>query len=265
MSAVAESVLFDGGNTYLKWAVVNAQAELVSHGRCLWRGLDAQVLRETLQRDLPWSAIVQASQTVLGSVADAARNQVLIEALEQAGPSCSSVSVDASWPGLSLAYEDPRSLGVDRWLAMLGAQYLSESVFVVADCGTALTLDAVDAQGQHLGGLIAPGFELMQQSLLTRTARIRDAAQPLPSSMFGASTADAVNAGCSFPAGVMLDRFVHECAQTCGLAPAKSLEVFVTGGGSERLLHGATVEVRVVADLVLLGLLRWQLEAQRSC
>ncbi|MDP1069535.1 type III pantothenate kinase, partial [Klebsiella pneumoniae] len=64
-------------------------------------------------------------------------------------------------------------MGVDRWLAMLAAwQRVGQSCWVV-DCGSAITLDLLDAEGRHQGGYILPGLRLMQQSLLGNTAEVR--------------------------------------------------------------------------------------------
>jgi type III pantothenate kinase len=71
--------------------------------------------------------------------------------------------------GVTNGYEDPARLGVDRWLALLGAVARYGKPVVVWDLGTAATLDAVDADGKHLGGWILPGPETMLESLEDQT------------------------------------------------------------------------------------------------
>ncbi len=90
----------------------------------------------------------------------------------------------------------------------------------------------------------------MQRSLLTQTARIASADQPLPESIFGDRTGAAVNAGATYSLAAILDRFVHESAQKLGVSP----RVLVTGGGRERLLRFAVTDAIEIPDLVLLGL-----------
>ncbi len=75
--------------------------------------------------------------------------------------------------GLRSAYAQPETLGVDRWLAMLGARALLPATEVlVVDAGTALTVDHLDANGQHLGGWIVPGIRLQQKAVTNYTAKV---------------------------------------------------------------------------------------------
>jgi len=69
------------------------------------------------------------------------------------------------YKSLTNAYSDPKSLGSDRWLAMIASYEISENnSFIVVDIGTAVTIDAVDRTGKHLGGLIFPGLEKIRES-----------------------------------------------------------------------------------------------------
>ena len=76
--------------------------------------------------------------------------------------------------GVTNAYPDVSQLGIDRWLALIAAWNKYHAPVCVAGCGTAVTLDVVDGDGYHLGGLIFPGLRLMQQSLITHTHGIGD-------------------------------------------------------------------------------------------
>lgn len=83
------------------------------------------------------------------------------------------------------SYEEPLALGVDRWLAMVGAMERTEQAFAVLDAGTAITLDLVDANGKHLGGHIVPGVRLMQKALFGDTGKIAFGAKLDPSQTDG--------------------------------------------------------------------------------
>lgn len=235
------AILFDAGNTRLKWAVKD-QGALRDHGALVYASESIAAALDAAFVDVPPHAVI-------GSVAEACVFEELSDWLTARGVSVTRAEVSSNDP-LHVAYDDPSRLGVDRWLAMLGARTLSPGHWVVADCGTALTLDAIDAQGTHLGGLIAPGHELMQRALLTQTARIDAADQPLPDTVFGDSTGSAVNAGATFAMAALLDRFVADTHQRLEEAPL----VVATGGGRERLLRYAHCDVIEVPDLVLLGL-----------
>jgi len=97
--------------------------------------------------------------------------------------------------------------------------------------GTALTLDALAADGRHLGGLIAPGPRLMQQSLLGATAQVRPA-QAGTIVEAADNTADAVASGCWLAAAALIERFAARMAPALGGAPALRLG----GGDAEALL-----------------------------
>ncbi len=75
--------------------------------------------------------------------------------------------------GVINGYQQPEKLGVDRWLAILAASAHTDSARVIVDCGSAITVDLVTSQGEHLGGYIAPGLRLMRAALESKTAAIK--------------------------------------------------------------------------------------------
>ncbi len=113
--------------------------------------------------------------------------------------------------GLRNAYRDHRLLGVDRWLAMLAAWSRTRAACCVVDAGTALTVDLVDAGGQHLGGYIVPGAQLMAAALERRTADIARHSRAAPATFDvearpGRNTAAAVAAGSRQALAGLVDR-----------------------------------------------------------
>ncbi|HBX72996.1 MAG TPA: type III pantothenate kinase, partial [Halieaceae bacterium] len=93
------------------------------------------------------------------------------------------------------SYTQPLRMGVDRWLAMLGARERCQQRLAVVDAGSALTIDLVAADGHHEGGYIIPGAALMERALLLDTDRVRFAEQPVYALAPGRSTAEAVRHG----------------------------------------------------------------------
>ena len=154
--------------------------------------------------------------------------------------------------GIRIAYSDPASLGVDRWLAMVGArlQVPGEALCVV-DAGTALTLDLVAADGRHMGGYILPGLELMISSLkqatgdLDRLSRSGDAESP-PDVSPAVNTSDAMEHGAVLAMAGAVDR---ARAQLDSMAT-----VVLTGGDAEILLSQIPAPVLVQPSLVLDGM-----------
>lgn len=131
--------------------------------------------------------------------------------------------------GLRNAYREPERLGVDRWLALLAAWSARPGVpALVVDAGTALTADAVDADGRHCGGFIAAGLLTSQRAVLGATRfATRDLGAAYPAG-FGTDTEACVRAGALLSCAGAIDR-------AAALA-APQADRWITGGDAEALL-----------------------------
>ncbi|GLQ90618.1 type III pantothenate kinase [Dyella flagellata] len=239
-------LLLDLGNTRLKWAVVDAN-EWILRGAVAWEEDIAAVLTQA------W-ADLDSPQRVLGaSVVDEAR-EVQIERVmaEVFGQQVQWVRTVAEACGVRIAYAEPQRLGVDRFLAMVAAHAAEAMPCVLAGIGTALTLDALAPNGQHLGGLIAPGPLLMQQSLFGATARVRPG-DPGVIRDLADNTADAVVSGCWQAVAALIERFAASVARQSG-APQRLL---LDGGDAAALLPLLGVPAELATDSVLRGLNVW--------
>jgi len=169
-------LLLDIGNTRAK-AVIHRQGELIAHQ-----------LNEPLPNDI--------SAVYFASVAGAERVETLKNELALADSPWVQVASEANRNGLKNSYAQPHLMGVDRWLAMLGAKqlYLQQPLIVV-DAGTALTLDVVDHEGLHQGGWILPGLRLQQQAVTSHTAKVFNRDEQRPELSFGQDTASCLQNG----------------------------------------------------------------------
>ncbi len=247
-------LLIDAGNTRLKWAMWDGTA-LAAHGGVLHAGSD----HDNRVVDAAADAMAAAKHLdgiVVGNVAGEAVAAALDDAAFAAhGLSCRYVVVAPSAHGVHIAYAHPERLGVDRWLAMLAAHVMVQGPALVVDAGTALTVDALAGDGRHLGGLIAPGVDLMRGSLLKRTARIGDGGVAPPDTapeLFAADTGDAVTAGAVHGNAALVDRAASALAQRVGVSP----RVLLTGGAAAIVAPAIETPTEAVADLVLRGLAR---------
>lgn len=152
--------------------------------------------------------------------------------------------------GIVNGYPEPAQLGADRWAAVIGARGLLRGPLGVIDCGTALTLDVVDGDDRHLGGLIAPGLELAQQSLLTSTANVR-AAAARAAGVLGRSTAECVANGTSLGLAGALERWMREVDGS-----VEGIAWLATGGAWPRMRATISRSIEYDPDLVLRGLAR---------
>ncbi len=155
------------------------------------------------------------------------------------------------------SYSDPSRMGVDRWLAMLGAWARQPGALCVVDAGSALTIDLVAATGHHVGGYIIPGPELMERALLLDTDRVRFREAVAPGLAPGTSTAEAVRHGTALAqagaVALVLDRHATDMSR-----------VFFCGGGGGQLMQMLDRGGVLAPDLVFEGLeVMAQLHGQR--
>ncbi|HWI23935.1 MAG TPA: type III pantothenate kinase [Lysobacter sp.] len=233
---MSEDWLFDLGNTRLKFAPLRddiADIHALPHDASAWQaGLP--------RGDTAYLACVAAAELRVG----------LLDALTQRFRRIAIARTARSFAGLRIAYTDPSKLGVDRFLAMLGARGIAEDAVLVVGVGTALTIDVVDASGQHRGGRIAPSPTLMRESLHRRAAQLPEAGGTYVE--FADDTEAALASGCEGAALALIEHSLVHATRLLRQAPALLLH----GGGSDDLrahLAGARHE----PALVLRGLAAW--------
>lgn len=144
------------------------------------------------------------------------------------------VSAQAAAYGVTNAYHDPMKLGSDRWVALVGAHYYGAGPACIVDCGTALTIDALTADGQHLGGLILPGLTMMRRVLPSNTQGIAftiSATEETLLTPFARTTQHAVAQGSLYAQVAAIDRAVKDMMVTLGAATR-----IVTGGDAPLIL-----------------------------
>jgi len=154
-------LLVDVGNSQVKWAFATA-AGFVALGEARHTAGEAP------------AALLDAGQSPdeirVANVAGAeAGARLSAQLTERFGVASTLALSAASGAGVRSGYSDPAQLGVDRWLAICAAFARYRAPVCVVDAGTATTVDVVDAEGQHRGGLILPGIALMRSALLGRT------------------------------------------------------------------------------------------------
>ncbi|UUY08940.1 pantothenate kinase [Pseudomonas sp. J452] len=237
----------DCGNSFIKWRLIAAESQPALAGGVV--DSDEQLLAAVRQVDGPGPLHCR-----LVSVRSDDETAALQLRLEQAFAVvvCSAQPV-RELAGVRNGYSDFARLGLDRWLALVGAYRLSGQACLVLDLGTAVTSDFVAADGEHLGGYICPGVPLMRNQLRTHTRRIRYddavAAQALHSLQPGRSTAEAVERGCS----LMLRGFVLTQLELARERWGEGFSVFLTGGDAS-LVREMLPQARLVSDLVFVGL-----------
>jgi type III pantothenate kinase len=239
-------LLIDVGNTRVKWATY--QAGLLG---------GQQAAEHAAWTVADWSerlfAAMPVERVLAASVAGRESRSNLEQAAARRGATVQFVTTSASAGGVRNAYPDPSLLGIDRWMAVIGAYRLRRDACCVVDVGTAATIDAVAAGGLHLGGFIVPGPQLMVRGLLTGTSDLAAHAarsKPTDSTLFASNTHDAIERGCRVALAALIDRSYQELA---GAGPAQPA-LLGTGGAITEIAPYVLAPLEVVPDLVLHGL-----------
>ena len=160
--------------------------------------------------------------------------------------------------GVSNAYLSPERLGADRWAALLAVHARYTGPAVVIDCGTAITIDAIAADGRHLGGLIVPGMDLMTTSLTGTAPGVDIAEQNQDVSLLGRSTESAVSGGVLYTAVALIDRVCLDLRAEMG----HDVNLLITGGDAERIRPLLSRPTEYDPELVLRGLAVFAKEAE---
>lgn len=238
-------LLIDLGNSRLKWA--RAAPNAWETGAVTYPG---RRLEDML--DAVWRGMEQPERIVMCSVAAPA----LLDALKRwLGRSWSLAPVvihsRTEQLGVKNGYQEPGTLGADRWAALIAARGLTQAPACIVDCGTAVTVDALSGSGEFLGGAIFPGLGLLRESLVRGTDGIR-ATEGNENSCPARSTADGVAAGTLLGLCGAVERLIAEYRRVLG----PDTRVLLTGGDAPRLGPCLTHRVTEVPDLVLKGLAR---------
>ena len=226
----------DVGNSFVKWRVSDAlgATQEGSQPTCtlVKDGLDLGVI-SSLGHARVSSVGAESAVTIL-------RQQIS----DTFGVELQRAVVSKSAGGVRCGYPDFDKLGIDRWLAMVSAYSQFKRSLIVVDLGSAVTLDIVRKDGQHLGGYILPGLSLMRQSLHRGTAQVRvrdhmhDTIEP------GEDTSAAVNRGSLFAVVASIEKLAH-------VHPSK---LIITGGDASLVRGLLNVNAHHEPHLVIDGL-----------
>ncbi len=244
-----KALLLDVGNSRIKWGVLDdrgiRRTGHIARSKLSDDGL--QVLTTRLPRAVEAVFVSNVAGTSFGT---------RLSGVIGAHCGCDvrfARSAKRGW-GVTNGYREPRRMGVDRWVALVGAWHEFGKACLVVDAGTAVTIDALDGDGRHLGGQIIPGLRTMASSLSTATADIplvgTNASAGAPDArIFGSSTAAAVREGALNAVAGAVDR-AFRTLQSIAYEPV----IVLTGGDASRILNALCEPPTHRPHLVLQGL-----------
>lgn len=238
------NLLVDIGNTRIKWAQQFA-SELAMHNGCLYH---KSGLKESLRQC--WSELPKPEKVYVSNVGGertAIEISELLAGLWDINPVFLSVTQKAA--GVTNAYDDIRQLGIDRWLAMIAAWNSYHSSVCVIDCGTAITVDVVNASGQHLGGYIVPGLSLMANSL-NNTQQIDSSLNQSLSLTLGQNTKDCISNGALMTVTALISQVFNTIRHEHGAGT----KCIITGGSADEVCRYIELDIVYDPHLVIGGI-----------
>ena len=229
------TLAIDAGNTRIKWGLFNADGIIIEQGACLHAALS--------MLSLP-----VAARIVVSNVADT-QIQAQLKALLATHVAIHWITAQPEACGVNNHYENPESLGSDRWAALIAAWHIKQAPCVVVNAGTAVTIDALSVQpnayqntAAFIGGLILPGFDLMQQSLGIATAKLPKKIVKLDNTtqdestkkidIFAKNTTNAIYAGALYAITGAIKAMVRELGEQ-----TKKLPYIVISGGNAAIIY----------------------------
>jgi type III pantothenate kinase len=229
----------DAGNTRIKWGV---------HDGARWAASGSVATAEASRLASAWAGTPAASRAVASNVAGPGVAAAMGRACEGRGMTLQIITSVAAQLGVTNGYRDPSQLGSDRWASLVAAHALGSGHKLVVNAGTALTIDALTADGRFLGGLIVPGPALMRSSLDRGTAGLRLTEGTFDD--FPRATPDAITSG-AIQACVGAVVRLRDAMARGGAAPDS---IVLSGGAASELADHLPIAVDLRENLVLDGL-----------
>lgn len=240
MNTIAPTWLaIDAGNTRLKWAIGRP-------GQWQATGALSSAAAPSLADSLP--TLPAQARAVFCCVADEAVARAITEACARRGVPVQRVRAAENQLGVTNGYRDPAQLGADRWAALVATHQEQPANQLVVNAGTALTVDALAADGRFLGGVIAPGMPLMREALVMGTAKLRPVGGVVTG--FPRCTDDAIATGTALAARGVVDQMARTLAEQ-GLPLER---VVLSGGDADAMAAQISHPLARRPHLVLDGL-----------
>ena len=242
---VSSKLLIDIGNTNLKWCRLEggklSDIRFVPH-------------QKGLLPDLPmrcWADEKHPDSVFIANVAAPSLNQI-IDHWMRSHWSLAPVFLlsETQAFGVTNGYTKPEQLGVDRWLTLIAVHNRYHVSACIVDCGTAITIDVITQQGEHLGGVILPGFQLMREALLEKThiPRVQEISNRVE--ILGKDTESAVASACLNAGSALVERVAHRVMEILPRNP----DLILTGTDATLLQSVLTLPSKIRPNLIMQGL-----------
>ena len=235
------NVLVDIGNTRIKWCIDNNQG--IGNGHAIEHQYSSFIKK--IQQ--AWE-ILDTPETL--AIASVSKKQI-VEQLKQLAkvlwPNVSLVIAKTSPQAFSVinSYPQANKLGIDRWLGLIALRHYYPGNSCIVDCGTAITIDVLNDQGKHLGGVISPGLQTMKHALFQGTENLFRVDQQFSKGLSN-NTEAAIYSGTLYAAIGLIEKVVTDIF-TCQT-------IVLTGGDAILLSQHLDFKLIIEPDFILKGL-----------
>ena len=233
-------LFLDGEEQFIKSIPGQSRAKLTDCLKSAWQKIPIAESSKEKKRD---------GVIVVSSVKPAWTKVVQEIAKDKLGEKVRIIGKDIPLP-MTLWVDEPDNVGTDRVISAAAAYAVVEDAVVVADFGTAVTIDLVDENGIFLGGVICPGFQISAQALKENTAQLPNIKVTKPKGPYGKNTTEAINCGLYYSIIGALQEVVRRYAETIGRWP----QTVITGAAAKVIRDDCNFIDSYVPNLVVKGI-----------
>jgi len=233
-------LFFDGEEKSIESIAGKSQARLAQCLKSAWEQIPVLESSKEGKRD---------GVIVVSSVKPAWTKIVRQIAANNLGENILIIGEDIPLP-MTCWVNEPDKVGTDRVVSAAAAYAVAQDAVVVADFGTAVTIDLVDANGIFKGGVICPGFEISAKALKENTAQLPNIKVTRPKAPYGKNTADAINCGLYYSIIGAMQEVIRRYAEEIGKWP----QTVITGAGAKVIAGDCEFIDNYVPNLVLKGI-----------
>ena len=238
-------LLIDAGNTRIKWALAESDSVI---GQWYSSGHATHTDTEKLKHAWSDQTIRRAVISNVAGEEIASQLRKILDDFDVPNNAIHFFQAQQECAGVRNKYAQPTQLGSDRFASLVGARhrFFGERLLVVT-CGTATTIDALEADGTFLGGMILPGLGTMAASLAVNTALLPTVHATDRTRVFADNTQDAIISGCL---SAQVGAIVYAYSQQSDPVP----RCVLSGGAAHYVAPYLPMKFDAVDNLVLLGL-----------
>jgi type III pantothenate kinase len=233
-------LFLDGKEESIKSIPGGSRAKLTNCLKSAWGKIPVQKSSKENKRDgvIIVSSVKPAWTKVIKEIAQTSLDEEILV-----------IGKDIPLP-MQLWVDEPDMVGTDRVISAAAAYDVVGDAVVVADFGTAVTIDLVDQNGIFLGGVICPGFEISAKALRDYTAQLPNIKITKPKAPYGKNTVDAINCGLYYSIVGALQEVIRRYAEEFGKWP----QTIITGSGAKIIAGDCEFIDNYVPNLVVKGI-----------